>query len=274
MIIIKTLLEDTMSENEALENEHGLSFYIEGEKEGYLFDCGSSDRFIKNAYKMGIDLFTVKTVICSHSHFDHSLGIKFLLEKDRIKELITGKGFLEAKYSTDGIKYTYLGCGFDDEYLFENGIVHKVCEDIYEIEKGIYLIGNFERIYEFEKIGNEYLKERAEEFIKDSFEDEICLVIDGKEGLTVLCGCSHPGILNMLSTVKKRLNKEIYAMYGGVHLKNATDERCYKVIEELKKLGIKILGFSHCSGEKITKLAEKEFNTTRLSCGDEIRIER
>ncbi|MFR5731472.1 MAG: hypothetical protein ACLUD2_05475 [Clostridium sp.] len=32
--------------------------------------------------------------------------------------------------------------------------------------------------------------------MKDDFSDEICMVLDGPEGQTVIVGCSHPGILN------------------------------------------------------------------------------
>lgn len=274
MIVIKTLLEDQKRENETMINEHGLSFYIEGEKESYLFDCSGSDKFMKNAERMGVELSNVKTVICSHSHFDHSYGVKEFLKENEINRFFTGKGFFEEKYGTDGIKYNYLGCGFDKNLLIKKGIEHIVCQDIYQLEEKIYIVGNFERKYEIETIPEKYVKRRVDSFIKDSFEDEIALVIDGEKGLTVICGCSHPGILNMLSTIKDRLKKDIYAVYGGTHLKRADDERLKFTVEEIKKMGVKVAGFSHCSGERIEEMLKKdmELETTHLVCGDCIFI--
>ena len=83
------------------------------------------------------------------------------------------------------------------------------------------------------------------------------MVIKTDEGLVVVTGCSHPGILNILSTIKERFGMDIWAVYGGTHLVEASDERLARTLVELKKLGVKLLGFSHCSGEKIVELIIK-----------------
>jgi hypothetical protein len=54
--------------------------------------------------------------------------------------------------------------------------------------------------------------------VADDFADEICLVMETAKGLVVLVGCSHPGILNMISTIHERLHKPIYGVIGGTHL--------------------------------------------------------
>ena len=51
---IITLMENTSGSEEFL-FEHGLSLYIETEKHKLLMDTGSSDGFLKNAEKLGID---------------------------------------------------------------------------------------------------------------------------------------------------------------------------------------------------------------------------
>ena len=137
MITIKTLLENTGSRNRALAFEHGLSFFVTVDNKSYLFDCSGGDKFIKNARKMNIDLSKIDTVICSHSHYDHSCGFLDLVDNFKIKKLITGKNYFDPKYSFDGMKYTYLGCGFNKDFLEDN-----VGEKYYLSEKMIKCIAS------------------------------------------------------------------------------------------------------------------------------------
>ena len=71
---IVALMEDTKG-NELCMYEHGLSLYIETQKHHLLFDTGASEKTIKNAQQLGIDLRQVDTVILSHGHYDHAGGI-------------------------------------------------------------------------------------------------------------------------------------------------------------------------------------------------------
>ncbi len=274
MISLKTIIENSGSENHSLINEHGLSFFISLNNKNYLFDCSGSDNFLKNAKKMNIQLNSLETVICSHSHYDHSSGFIPLVNEYKIKTLITGKGFFNEKYAFDGVKYTYLGCGFDKEFLAKNNIEHIECETLLKLEENFFVIGDFKRKYEFEKIQDRFVIKKANNFVKDDFSDEISLVIVGEKGLSVITGCSHPGILNILSSIKNTFNKDIYAVYGGTHLVEADEKRCIKTLDEMKQLGVKILGVSHCSGELVINLAKqrKDFISCKLSCGDEVII--
>ena len=69
------LVDNNSKSGSCLIAEHGLSFFIEDYDTKLLFDCGSSDAFIKNAYNMQIDLATVTDIVLSHSHLDHIGGL-------------------------------------------------------------------------------------------------------------------------------------------------------------------------------------------------------
>ena len=58
--------------------EPALSYYIECDNKKILFDVGYSNAFIKNAKKMNIHLNEIDTIVCSHGHNDHILGLKYL----------------------------------------------------------------------------------------------------------------------------------------------------------------------------------------------------
>ncbi len=69
------LVDNTVLQSKNLLGEHGLSFYIEADDKKILFDTGYSDVFLKNAYKMGIDLLDLDYIVLSHGHYDHTWGL-------------------------------------------------------------------------------------------------------------------------------------------------------------------------------------------------------
>ena len=52
---------------------------------------------------------------------------------------------------------------------------------------------------------------------------EQSLVLNTSKGLIVMTGCSHPGIADMLENIKASFGKDIYLVFGGFHLMNASD---------------------------------------------------
>lgn len=66
----------------------------------------------------------------------------------------------------------------------------------------------------------------------------------------VITGCSHPGIINILETVKTRFpGRKLAFAAGGIHLKDAGEEQRRRTIEALRDLKVESLWFNHCSGE-------------------------
>src|SRR5690554_1649802 len=100
---ITTLIENSLGDNLALQNEHGLSFFIEtwgdtSSPSRILFDTGQSKNFIDNASLLNIDLTKTDKVVLSHGHYDHSGGFKdFVHAFGRSYQLFTGSGFFNPK---------------------------------------------------------------------------------------------------------------------------------------------------------------------------------
>ncbi len=276
MLKITTLMDNLPSENKALCNEHGLSVLVEYGTARVLFDCGAGRRVWGNAEQMGKDVTHLDGVILSHSHYDHAAGYRSLVEMGtEAKVLYTGDHFFEPKYAVNGMKYTDLSAGFDRNFLEEHGIEQRICRDVLEISTGLWLIGDFERSYDFETIAERFVKETPEGMRADLFEDEICLAAETSKGLVLLVGCSHPGILNMVETVYHRLNRRIYAVFGGTHLVEADEERVCRTVELLKNMGLEVLGLSHCSGQQAEQIIQRDHGvqSCHMAVGDSILID-
>ena len=276
MIRITALMDNNPSEHKALVAEHGLSFLVESSAFRMLFDCGSGAHPWANAHRLGLDVGHVDAVALSHSHYDHAAGYRDLIEGGcACKTLYTGPCFFEPKFAFNGVRWTDLSAGFTPAFLQENHINHIVVDGCREIFPHTYLVGDFPRIHPMETIPRRFVRQTADGFAADDFSDEICLTLDVKDKLYVLCGCSHPGILNMISRVHALFRKPVAAVYGGTHLMEADDERILATIEELRRDGLETLGLSHCSGERTDQLLKgtEGARGCHLGAGDCVFIE-
>ncbi len=265
---ITTLIENTQDENENLKYEHGLSMFIEMDNYNILFDTGKTGDFIKNAKKLNVDLKSTNILILSHAHYDHCGGVKKLLETYDIKpKLIVSRHFFNKSnkyhYSDGKLKsdfsnevgYKYIGIDFDEQYIKEKNIpVNFMENDILNISENAFVFSNFNKYYPFEKINENMKIKTGENYIVDSFNDEIALGLKTKKGLIVILGCAHPGFLNMINTISERTGEKVIGIIGGTHLIEADEERINESIKYLNTLDIDILGLSHCTGEKAVKM--------------------
>jgi 7,8-dihydropterin-6-yl-methyl-4-(beta-D-ribofuranosyl)aminobenzene 5'-phosphate synthase len=250
---VTTLIENNPDDLNRLLYEHGLSLYIETEGKKILFDTGKSGDFIENARSLHINLDELDFCLISHGHYDHSGGFRKLVnEVDKLPLLIVGEEFFRPKYKmTDTMEYQYNGNSFDGEFIIKNQIsLRKVKEDMTYLTDHIVVFHHFSRHTDYEKRNERFFIKENSNYIPDNFEDEISLGIITEKGLVVIVGCSHAGIINILTTISERVNIPIYAVIGGTHLIEADESRMQKTINALKEMKIKLLAMSHCTGEK------------------------
>ncbi|CAK7055629.1 MULTISPECIES: MBL fold metallo-hydrolase [Fusobacterium] len=272
---ITTLIENEAGHNKELKNEFGLSLFIEDEDISLIFDTGKSGDFIFNAQKLQIPLNNTKHVVLSHSHFDHTGGIRKLVDTFNNKfTLHISKTFFEEKHRITGVIHEFLGNNFNEKYILDKGInINYIDTDEFKLSKNITLFTNFKSLNNFETPTRYYFRKIYDDYILDSMEDELVLGIDTSKGLLIVCGCSHIGIANIVENIKCRTQKKIYGIIGGLHLSKASDERIEKVLKYFDECNIEFFGVSHCTGEKVTKiLRESKKNFIYNNTGNTIII--
>jgi 7,8-dihydropterin-6-yl-methyl-4-(beta-D-ribofuranosyl)aminobenzene 5'-phosphate synthase len=251
MTVITTLIENGKGEQAGLDCEHGLSFLIQAGEQKVLFDTGQSGKFLGNAKKLGIDLSTVEDVVLSHGHYDHTGGLTAFLDQVKTKAKVhVGKGFFVPKYVRKEKSVVYRGNSFTREQLEAGGwelVEHE--KDLTEIVPGIHLVRNFSGISAQEWKNPRFIVPEGDNYTVDDFSDEVVLVVSSSRGLILVTGCSHPGILNILSAVKQRFPDPVYAVLGGTHLVEASDLQLAHAVAAFKKYPDLLLGTCHCTGD-------------------------
>ena len=73
--------------------------------------------------------------------------------------------------------------------------------------------------------------------------------MDIGEGLVVLLGCAHAGVVNTIEYIRQFTgNRPIHAIIGGLHLSAASPERMNKTLEALRYWNVRHILPCHCTG--------------------------
>lgn len=188
---ISVLCENT-SDSAALLAEHGLSLYVETKRHVLLFDMGQSGIFAENARVLGADLSAVDVAVLSHGHYDHAGGVKTFLQLNAHSPVYANEHVLGDYYN--GTE-KYIGV---DKSLSESGRIFLVGDE-YAIDEGLTLYSCNAKKRPFATDAFGLTEKRDDAFCPDSFLHEQYLLIEEDGKRVLLSGCSHKGVLNILS---------------------------------------------------------------------------
>lgn len=96
---------------------------------------------------------------------------------------------------------------------------------------------------------------------------EQSLVIRANQGLVIITGCAHPGIVDIVSEVKRNLDDPIFLLLGGFHLFGVGEGEIRKIADQLKKLGVTRIAPCHCSGDKAREVFKREYEKCFIEVG-------
>jgi len=232
--------------------EHGLSYYVEIDGKRLFFDSGQGKIIRNNCDKLGIDPLRANALVLSHGHYDHTGGIKYLAEhfSDNVRVYIH-PGVLEKKYAKDNDKFRYNGTTKKNkDWLKSIGKRLVFTEKPTKIFKDVWVTGEVPRIHRIEKI-EKICFLRKDTNNPDNLIDDQSMFFYTTKGIVVLLGCCHSGIGNTLDYISKLTGrKEIYAVIGGMHLKDVSQKRLDFSAKILKKYKLKLFAPCHCTGQK------------------------
>ncbi len=252
--------------------EHGLAclvtVYAGEEKHTILMDAGTTGTCLcHNAELMpqSLGVMTgviqhqitfVETIVLSHGHYDHFAGLlSFLANTERKIPLIVHPGaFVERRIKAGPDFYVPMPTLKEADLENAGALLYKRAEASTIAADLILLTGKVERVTAFET-GSPSLEARIDDqWVQDPFEDDQGLVINLKDqGLIVIGGCSHSGIINMIKHACSITGvSRVHAVMGGFHLAGPSEWKIEPTIDAMKAIDPDIIVPMHCTGWNAT----------------------
>jgi 7,8-dihydropterin-6-yl-methyl-4-(beta-D-ribofuranosyl)aminobenzene 5'-phosphate synthase len=254
-----------LSEAKAMDgffSEHGLSFLIEEDGKKILLDTGASDVFLKNAYKLGIDLKEVDTIVLSHGHWDHGNGLQHISGKP----LLCHPLCFQKRYRK--LWEENIGLALEKEEIEERFEVKTSCEPV-QLTEHLWFLGEVPRLNDFEAQTTKYLLEDGS---PDFIIDDSGLALTTENGLVVISGCAHSGICNMVEHAKNVTGLDrVEAVIGGFHLK-AVNPQTRQTVQWMKDAGVPRLLPSHCTMGPALELFQELPGSAALLVGNTLHF--
>ena len=208
----------------------GFSCWIDLPGHKLLFDTGSKGEvLLRNMQRLELDPKSLETVVISHMHWDHTGGLRAVLERNPELKVVLPSSATRGEIA-------------EVEALAAKVHVVKGRE---EILPGVWSTGT---------LGGPI--------------PEQSLVVKTSEGLIVSTGCAHPGIVNILRTVKSQFpGQKLLLVMGGFHSWNRSENEIRPIVAEFQKLGVIHPAPCHCSGDLARSLFHEVFGANYYRAG-------
>ncbi|MHB0857873.1 MAG: MBL fold metallo-hydrolase [Anaerolineae bacterium] len=243
-----TCLVDNTVGGAHLWGEHGLAFLIEFDRRRVLWDTGASGVvLLHNMEALGIDPIQIEALALSHGHYDHTGGLADLLGRKPGLPLFAHPAFMEERVSrSDGQERAIgLPMSFADLAAL---VDLRLSAEPQEIIPGVWTTGQIRERPEREGRAAGHLARRDGALVEDPYEDDMGLVLERPEGLVLLLGCCHAGLLNTLYHVARRFGGLPTHVIGGTHLGSIDAAEIDHIVDTLKSMGTPWLYPNHCTG--------------------------
>jgi len=226
--ITLTIIYDNYAYVDGMETDWGFAALIETGDETILFDTGTrGDMFMRNFRALGKDPADIDALVFSHDHGDHTGG-------------------MEALFETGARPPTYLLGAFNERVKNQVAAMTTAIETQPgdDVLAGIVTTG---------QVGED-IPEQA-------------LIIPTAEGLVVLTGCAHPGVVAMLDRARELNDEPVHLVLGGFHLSGADASHIASTVATVRSMGVQKVGATHCTGDVAIEAFASEFGEDFVRVG-------
>lgn len=226
-----TIVFDNYHYNPDLNSLWGFSVFLQLPNQTILFDTGSNGHvLLRNIQTSGLNVKNIDTLFISHPHWDHIGGVDSVIEQNPNLHVF-------APYSLS-------------KHLL-NDLRNQV-QDLTVIDYQATKL--FDHVYSTGVMDEDRIGEQS-------------MIIDTKEGLVVITGCAHPGIVNIAKKARQMMDKGILLLMGGFHLLDENPAAIQQVIQSLQNEAVKYVCPTHCSGDLAKEMFKESFKKKYIAGG-------
>jgi 7,8-dihydropterin-6-yl-methyl-4-(beta-D-ribofuranosyl)aminobenzene 5'-phosphate synthase len=245
-----TILVDNYVRRRGLLAEHGWACWVETPTSRLLFDTGPGAALQPNARELGIPLETANAIVLSHGHYDHTGALGVMLNLAPAARVFAHPAALEAKYKRAANGHIRaIGLPVPSADLRTRLAARLVAtRSPTEISPEMCVTGEVPRVTDFESGDDSFCLDAAGEQ-PDALSDDQALIVRAADGMVVVLGCAHAGVVNTLRHAQTLYpGLPLVAVLGGMHLQSVSTKRVTRTINELAALGVNSVIPTHCTG--------------------------
>jgi len=259
-----TVLFDAFGKDPSLRKDWGYAALVEVGGRRILFDTGNQpDVFAHNVKALGIDLETIDFAVISHRHGDHIAGLSYLLSVNPGVKIFAPKENFGVFGSTQSSTFYRRNPELSRERRYFDGKPPdtlrfgeawataniELVDETTEVAPGVHIIALVS-----DKPGTREMK-------------ELSLAIETPEGIVLVVGCSHPGIVRIVEAARG-IDPRIHLIAGGFHLVTAPDDEIARELARLKDVHkVGWIAAGHCTGEPTFAALANVFGERDLYAG-------
>jgi len=266
---VKVTVLSTMLAGDVGIGEWGFAALLEVDGRRLLIDTGDRpETVLRNAEELEIDLSSVTEVVLTHNHGDHTGGLLTLRRElsakapQALSRAHVGKGIFLSRLDADGREENGL-LPLKPAYEAGGGVFIEH-EGQVRLFPGVWLTGPVPRPHPERNWSGSRLLQTSAGPAEDTIPEDSSVVVETTEGLVVISGCGHAGIVNTCEYARQVTGqKRILAAIGGFHLFPATDDRLDWTAGRLRKFDLGYLLGAHCTGMEAVFRIRKLANLSR-----------
>jgi 7,8-dihydropterin-6-yl-methyl-4-(beta-D-ribofuranosyl)aminobenzene 5'-phosphate synthase len=254
-----------------LRAEHGVSMlvttYADGNKDSFLFDTGVTlDGVLHNMDVLEVKGNELHAVVLSHGHTDHTRGLMGFVKRygrRRIPIVLHPDAYLKRKnVQPDGRESEHIPPSKRDLEAEDVEIMEERGPTM--LLGGHALItGQIPRTTPYERGSPAQVAWIDGKWQPDPWiHDDQGVILNVKDnGLVVLTGCGHAGVVNTLKHARELTGvNQIHGVIGGFHLTGPVFEPIIvPTVQALKEFNPSVIVPQHCTGWRATHLIAHEF---------------
>jgi len=253
---LRILILSTMLADEGI-GEWGFAALVEADGHRLLFDTGARpDTVLQNARELKVDLGDITDVVISHNHSDHTGGLlrlrRELRSKNRsaLSRAHVAPGIFWSRPSDSGAE-TNTMIELKPAYEAAGGVFIQHAEPV-ALFPGAWLTGPIPRIHperNWGGFGGRARMKSPQGLVEDNLPEDQSLVLNTEEGLVLLSGCGHAGVINTVEHARSKIRSApLIAAIGGFHLFASNDETLDWTAVKLREFGLGQFIGAHCTG--------------------------
>lgn len=248
-----TVLSTMLADIEGI-GEWGFAAVVDVDGRRWLFDTGARpETVLRNAEDLGVDLTSITDVILSHHHSDHTGGLVTLRKAlaasnpAALSRVHVAAGIFTSRRAGDvaeanpmvAMRAAYEATG--GRFIEHDGPV--------ELQSGVWLTGPVPRRFPERNWSGSTRIAGPKGLTDDTLPEDQALLVRTPRGLSLVTGCGHAGIGNILAYARTlQHDVTVRAVIGGLHLLAADESHLTWTAERMRAAGVTHLLGAHCTG--------------------------